>query len=232
MNTTPAQLLELLAAPEGTRIEFKSAAGGYHFDKLVEIAIRQSKPLPDFAGAAAHEVRLKLDGQVTDPKFVRFLERLGEEKLRGFSTYDFLALDAIAREQPLTEAMRSRLGGLLDAGVIESQGRGRGTRYHLSRSLYAALGKRGAYTRHRGLDHETNKALLLKHLHENAETGAPLPDLCEVLPALSRASIQRLLSELKQEGKARLEGQRRWGRWFPGPSMPQNPDPDQPQNQP
>jgi ATP-dependent DNA helicase RecG len=205
---------------------------GQGLNLMVETAIRQSKPLPDFTGTAAHEVRLKLDGQVTDPKFVRFLERLGEERLRGFSTYDFLTLDAIAKEQSLTEAMRSRLRPLLDAGVIESQGRGRGTRYHLSRSLFAAIGKRGAYTRKRGLDHETNKALLLKHLDENAEAGAPLVDLCEVLPSLSRASIQRLLGELKQEGKARLEGQRRWSRWFPGPSMPQNPVSDQPQNRP
>lgn len=32
MTTTPAQLADLLAAPEGTRIEFKSASGGCHFD--------------------------------------------------------------------------------------------------------------------------------------------------------------------------------------------------------
>lgn len=188
---------------------------GQGLNLMVESAIRQSKPLPDFAGTAAHEVRLKLNGQVTGPKFVRFLERLGEEKLRSFSTYDFLALDAIAREQPLTEAMGSRLRDLLDAGVIESQGRGRGTRYHLSRSLCAALGKRGAYTRQRGLDHETNKALLERHLVDHAQDGAPLSDLCQVLPALSRRSVQRLLSDLREEGRASLRGQRKGARWFP-----------------
>ena len=203
---------------------------GQGLNLMVEAAIRQSKPLPDFTGTAAHEVRLRLDGTVRDLKFIRFLERLGEEKLRSFSTYDFLALDAIAREQPLRELIRSRLPGLIEAGAVESQGRGRGTQYHLSRSLYASLGKRGSYTRQRGLDHETNKALLEKHLQDCGEVGAPLADLCQVLPALSRASVQRLLGELRENGKAHLEGKRRWGRWFSGPSMPQIPELDKPQN--
>lgn len=188
---------------------------GQGLNLMVEAAIRQSKPLPDYAGSAAHEVRLMLDGTVKGPAFVRFLERVGEERLRGFSTYDFLALDAIAREQPLTEAIRSRLPGLIETGVVESQGRGRGTRYHLSRDLHAALGRKGSYTRKRGLDHETNKALLLKHLRDNAEAGAPLAELCQVLPSLSRRSVQRLLAELREAGSATLRGQRKGALWFP-----------------
>lgn len=188
---------------------------GQGLNLMVEAAIRQSKPLPDYAGSAAHEVRLMLDGTVKDPAFVRFLERVGEERLREFSTYDFLALDAIAREQPLTEAIRSRLPGLIETGVVESQGRGRGTRYHLSRALHAALGRKGSYTRKRGLDHETNKALLLKHLRDNAEAGAPLAELCQVLPSLSRRSVQRLLAELREAGSATLRGQRKGALWFP-----------------
>jgi len=186
---------------------------GQGLNLMVESAIRQSKRLPDFSGSGAHEVRLKLDGQVTDPKFLQFLERLGEEKLRTFSTYDFLALDAIARDQPLTDAMRSRLRDLLDAGVIESQGRGRGTRYLLSRRLYAALGKGGAYTRKRGLDHETNKALLERHLTEAGASGAAMAELVQVLPALSRAHVKRLLDELRAEGRACLSGEKRGSKW-------------------
>jgi len=196
---------------------------GQGLNLMVENAIRQSKPLPDFSGSAPHEVRLKLEGTVQNPLFIRFLERLGEDKLRGFSTYDFLALDAIAREIPLTEEARSRLPGLIEAGAVESLGRGRGMRYHLSKGLYASLGKRGAYTRRRGLDHETNKALLDRHLKENAADGAPLADLCQVLPALSESAVQRLLGELRLEGKAELHGKRRWARWFPADSKAQNP---------
>lgn len=39
MPTTPEEFSRLLAAPEGNRIEFKSATGQYHFDKLVEYCV-------------------------------------------------------------------------------------------------------------------------------------------------------------------------------------------------
>ena len=192
---------------------------GQGLNLMVETAIRQSKPLPDYTGSAAHEVRLKLDGTVKNPAFVRFLERVGEERLRGFSTYDFLALDTIARERPLTEAMCTRLPGLIETGVVESQGRGRGTRYHLSRGLHAALGRKGAYTRKRGLDLETNKALLERHLVDAGTDGAAMAELLQVLPALSRAHVKRLLDELRTEGRASMAGQKRGAKWrCPAPS--------------
>lgn len=188
---------------------------GQGMNLMVESAIRQSKPLPSFAGSSAHEVRLTLEGSVQNPAFIRFLERLGEERLRHFSTYDFLALDAICRDQVLTEPMRARLPRLIEAGAIEVQGRGRGVRHHLSRAMYAAIGQKGVYTRRKGLDHETNKALLIKHLAGNADVGAPLLELCQVLPAQSTSSVQRLLRELRSEGQVILRGARRGARWYP-----------------
>ena len=187
---------------------------GQGLNIMVETAIRQGKPLPNFAGSAAHEVRLTLEGGIRDPAFVRFLERLGNEKLMSFSTYDFLALDAIVREQPLTEAMRNRIPGLVEAGAVERRGRGRGRQYLLSRSLYASLGRAGAYTRKRGLDRETNKALLMQHLTDSGAEGAPIRDLLQVLPALSRNQVKRLLRELAVEGRAQVIGVTRAGRWF------------------
>ncbi|MFZ5861569.1 MAG: ATP-binding protein [Nitrospirota bacterium] len=186
---------------------------GQGMNLMFEAAIRHSKPLPDFTGSSSHEVRLTLKGTVQDAAFIRFLERVGEERLRAFSTHDFLILDALRREQPLTGAQKTRIPALIDAGVVESHGRGRGVRYLLSRGLYAALGKRGAYTRKRGLDHDTNKELLLKHIRENHTDGSPLRDLTQVLPALSSSKIQALLHELRHEGRIQVRSTRRWARW-------------------
>ena len=195
---------------------------GQGLNLMVESAIRQSKPLPSFAGSAAHEVRLTLEGSVQNPAFVRFLERLGQERLQTFSTHDFLALDAIARELPLNEVQRARVPQLIDAGAVETLGRGKGVRYHLSRGFYASLGERGTYTRRRGLDHETNKALLLNHLRSSIESGAPLSELCQVLPAQSTSSVQRLLRELRSEGRVILRGSRKTACWFPANDKGQN----------
>src|SRR5579875_3873692 len=98
---------------------------------------------------------------------------------------------------------------------LEQVGRGRGTRYILSRKFYRFLGKRGVYTRKRGLDRETNKALLLKHIEDNQQEGSQLGELMQVLPALTRFQVQTLLRELKRDRRIASVGTRRAGRWFP-----------------
>lgn len=190
---------------------------GQGMNLIFETAIRHGKPLPSFAGTSAHEVRLTLEGMVKSTAFVRFMERIGEETLRSFSTCDFLALDYIHREQPLTEHLKSRLSGLIEAGAVEMVGRGKGTRYLLSQRLYAAIGAKGVYTRKKGLDRETNKALLLKHIKDNAASGARMEELRQVLPALSRSQIQVLLRELVKAKVVHSVGATRGARWYPGP---------------
>lgn len=195
---------------------------GQGLNLMIENAIKQTKPLPDFSGTAAHEVRLTLAGTVQNPAFLRFLSRLGDDRLNAFTTHDYLVLDALQRDlpQPLSPQLAARLPFLCELGVVERQGRGAGTRYLLSRELYAAIGQTGAYTRRKGLDHETNKALLLKHLTDNKAQGAPLAELRQVLPALSESSVQRLLGQLREEGRIDVQGTRRWARWFLVEALP------------
>ena len=69
-------------------------------------------------------------------------------------------------------------------------------------ALYAAMGAKGTHTRKRGLDKETNKALLLTHLAKQDDEGAPLADLRQVLPSLPANAVQELLRELRAEGRA------------------------------
>ncbi len=189
---------------------------GQGMNLMFERAIRQGKPLPNFSGTSAHEVRLILEGKVTSPAFVRFIEKLGEETLRSFSTDDFLALDLLRQERPLPENLKVRLPGLIATGAVESIGRGKGTKYMLSRKFHAVLGAKGTYTRKKGLDRDTNKALLLKHIQDNKGTGAQMEELRQVLPALSRSQIQVLLRELRREQSIHSTGVTKGARWHPG----------------
>jgi len=188
---------------------------GQGINLMFESAIRQGKALPSFSGTSGHEVRLTLHGTIASPSFVRFIERLGEERLKSFSTYDFLALDHLQREQALPDHLKACLPSLVAAGAVESIGRGRGTRYMLARNLYAALGNKGAYTRSKGLDRGTNKALLLKHIQDNAATGGRMDEFRQVLPALGRSQIQVLLRELRKERLIHSLGVTKAARWFP-----------------
>ena len=69
------------------------------------------------------------------------------------------------------------------------------------------------YTRKRGLDRETNKGLLIKHISDNDKEGSRFLDLRQVLPALSEDQIKSLIKELKSEGRIFCIGKTRAGVW-------------------
>jgi ATP-dependent DNA helicase RecG len=189
---------------------------GQGMNRIFEECIRESKPQPDFRESDAYQVALTLHGEIQDPQFLRFLEQVGQERLAAFVTQDFLLLDLVHREQPIPDLLRDRLPFLVDQGLIERTGRGRGVRYLLSRALYAFLGQGGVYTRQRGLDRETNKALLLKHIQDNAQDGSQLAELIQVLPALSSDQVQWLLRALQADGHVHKVGHTKGARWYPG----------------
>jgi hypothetical protein len=86
----------------------------------------------------------------------------------------------------------------------------------LSRKYYEFVGRKGAYTRKRGLDRETNKQLLLKHIKENKKQGSQLRDLLEVLPSLTRDQVKRMIAEMKKEKAIYVVGKTSAARWYPG----------------
>jgi ATP-dependent DNA helicase RecG len=185
---------------------------------MFEECIKESKPRPDFSNSDDYQVALTLRGEVQDQRFLRFLEKLGKEKLASFTTEDFLILDLIHREKPILPSLWPRLPHLIDHGVIEKVGRGKGVRYIISRQFYSFLGQKGVYTRKRGLDRETNKMLLLKHIQENQKDGSRLQELMQVLPSLSRGQLQSLVRELQREGRIHHTGSTRAAIWFPVPA--------------
>ena len=125
-------------------------------------------------------------------------------------------VDLVHREQPVADDLKPRIGHLLEQGIIERVGRGRGVRLLLSRQFYRHIGQAGVYTRRRGLDRETNKELLLKHIQDNRKEGSQLRELRQVLPTLSRDQVQNLLRGLKSEGRIYKVGATRAARWYPG----------------
>lgn len=189
---------------------------GQGANRMFEESIKESKPTPDFAGTDDYQVALTLRGEVQDPRFLSFVGKVGQDTLQSFATQDFLVLDLIHREQPLPAYLQDRLPNLLNLGIIERHGHGKGAHYLLSRRFYSFLDKKGTYTRKRGLDRETNKALLLKHIEDNAHEGSQFRELVQVLPALTRYELQSLIRDLKSEGRVFNIGRTRAGRWYPG----------------
>jgi ATP-dependent DNA helicase RecG len=189
---------------------------GQGADRMFGAAIREGKLPPSFDRTDAYQVSLTLSGKVQDERFLVFLEKLAKEREVPLHADDLIVLDAVHREVPIPEPCSSRVASLLQLGAIERVGRGRGVRYLLAPRFYRLVGRPGEYTRRRGLDRDTNKALLLKHIEAMGTTGCPLGELQDVLPGLSRYQVQTLLREMKKTGTIHSVGTTRAGRWHPG----------------
>jgi ATP-dependent DNA helicase RecG len=187
---------------------------GQGADTMFRESLREGKAKPNFQGTDEHEVTLTLYGELQHPAFVTFVEQMAQENNLYFSTNDFLVLDAISREEEVSEDLKDRLPTLIDKGLVEKVGRGKGIHYVLSRRFYSFLGKSGTYTRKKGLDRDTHKALLLKHIQNNQRVGSQLKDLRQVLPELSRPQIQTLLREMREADQIFSRGVTNAARWY------------------
>jgi len=194
---------------------------GQGADRMFSAAVSEGKLPPDFSRSDDYLVSLILHGQVQDEGFLRFLERLSAETQRVLSLDDLVALDAVHRELAIPERAKQRVAPLIALGALE---RPSPKKLTLSRRYYAFVGKRGEYTRRRGLDRDTNKALLRQHIERNARDGSPLGELNQVLPGMKASQVQNLLRELKRDGVAHPLGKTKAARWFPGPAQSEGQD--------
>ncbi len=178
-------------------------------------SILEGKPRPKYVGTDEYQVVLTVQGDIQNPKFLRFMEEVGQEQSAAFSIRDLQVLELAYQGRIVPEELRGYVPRLVEQGVLERMGHGRGTRYILSRRFYKYLDEKGTYTRKRGLDRETNKELLFRHIKDNRKDGSRFDELKEVLPMLTRAQVQTLLQELKKGGKIYVEGTTRGARWYP-----------------
>ena len=184
---------------------------GQGMNLMYELSIKEAKELPDFSGTDDHFVCITLHGIVIDKKMLSLINKIGNDRLESLATADFLVIDALYNEKHLTEKLQARLKRLTELGIVEHRGR---NKYVLSRGLYEVSGKSGVYTRKIGLDRDTNKELLLKHIRENGEKGTPFREFEQVLPSLSRNQIKVLIRELKQSDLIYVLGKTSAARWY------------------
>ena len=183
---------------------------GQGMNLMVELSVKEAKALPDFSGTDDHFVKLTLNGIILDKRMLSVIGQIGNERMESLATADFLVINALYHDMVVPEHLRSRLGYLAEMGIVEQISRGR---YVLARSLYSAVGQSGVHTRKVGLDRETNKELLLKHIRESGDAGAPFKELRQVLPSLTDRQIKLMLYELRDSGFIYSEGKTRAMRW-------------------
>ncbi len=184
---------------------------GQGMNLIYELSIMEAKELPDFRGTDDSLVSIILNGLILDKKMLSLINKIGNDRLEALSTGDFLAINSLYHEKGLSENLRSRLKRLMDLGIVERISR---NKYVLSRSLYEVTGKSGVHTRIVGLDRDTNKELILKHIRKNGNKGTPFKELEQVLPSHSRNQIKVLMRELQQSNMIYVVGRTSAARWL------------------
>ncbi|MEN6385613.1 MAG: RNA-binding domain-containing protein [Phycisphaerales bacterium] len=187
---------------------------GQGANRMFEESIKQSKPLPDFSDTDEYQVSLVLNGEIQDVNFLKFLEKVNKEKSISFGTNELLTLNNIHNGKKIPSNMLPTLHSLVEHGIVEFVGKGRGTKYLLSRRFYTFIGKEGTYTRKRGLDRNENKELLVKHIKSKGTDGCKLRELQDVLPSCSKRKIQQMLQELKADRRVYSEGITNSAKWY------------------
>ena len=184
---------------------------GQGMNLIYELSIMEAKQLPDFKGTDDNFVSITLNGLVLDKKMLSLINKIGNDRLEFLSTGDFLVIDALYHEKSLSENLRTHLKRLIELGIVEHVSR---NKFVLARSLYEVTGKSGVHTRIVGLDRDTNKELLLKHIRKNGDKGTPFKELEQVLPSHSRNQLKVLVRELQQSDLIYVVGKTSAARWF------------------
>jgi ATP-dependent DNA helicase RecG len=184
---------------------------GQGADRMYQESLREGKLPPDFSGSDPYHVVLTFFSKVQDEAFVRYLDLLGKETQHSFGVEDLLVLDAVHRERPIPAMAKDRVRALVAVGALERLER---NRLVLAQRYYLLAGQAFEYTRRRGLDRETKKALLVKHVERSGAVGVPFDELARVLPAEPKERLKVLLRELKRAGRVRVVGRTRAARWF------------------
>jgi ATP-dependent DNA helicase RecG len=173
--------------------------------------LRNGRPAPSYDRSNESSVVLVLPGGKANLDFVRLVVEESQAN-RILSLDDLLILNHLWLERQLTTAdaarlmqkpeaeARSRLQGLVEAGLVERRGERKGRVWHLSAAAYRRLGQKAAYIRQRGFEPLQQEQMVLQYLgrHGSIDRGE-VAELCQ----LGSMQAYRLLKKLEKTGKIR-----------------------------
>ena len=105
---------------------------------------------------------------------------------------------------------RAVLSAMVERGLVDARGSGRGRSYHLSAAAYRAVGAPGAYPRVRGVDRPQQEQLVLAYTGAHGSiVRAEAAELCSITPE----QASHVLRGLVADGRLAMTGSRRWARY-------------------
>lgn len=203
----------LLLADMSKRIGL-SERTGRGIDSIFEGLLRYGRPAPDYTRSNASSVSVRMSNVESDMAFLKLV--LHEEKRIGDSLPldSLIILSRLRQERRLTtvdltpstqkseQETRTTLEKLVESGLIEAHGTGRGRTYTLSAKLYQNAGQKAGYVRQAGFDIIQQEQMIMSYIKEHkAIKRAEAADLCRISPFQAKRLLRKLVEEQRIEAK-------------------------------
>jgi len=191
---------------------------GRGIDRIFEGMLRYGRPAPDYSMSGIYSVVLLMSRADADTSFLEMI--LAHEARTGVSMPidSLIILSRLRQERRLTTtdlaattqkpepSTRATLEKLVEAGMVEAQGTGRGRSYTLSVKVYKKTGQKAAYVRQVGFDPIQQEQMVLTYIDKHGSIKrADVMELCR----LSGPQAYHLLDRLKKQGKILQKGEKR-----------------------
>ena len=188
---------------------------GRGIDRIFEGSLIYGKMLPDYSGTTSNLVKLFIPNSIPDKLFVHMIsdeqKRIGRLlPLNALLILNYLKNLHKATAQEITEginsdASRVKVGveSLVESGLVEAKGVGRGRYYQLSPKVYKKNDDTVGYVRRTGIEKKRYEELVLKLVSEQGYiTRANVVELFHLSPP----QAYRVLQRLNDKGLIKLVG--------------------------
>ena len=191
---------------------------GRGIPRMFSSTLRIGRDAPDFSRTSDVSVSVVFATATADAALARFV--LERERQRGapMALSDLQVLHALRSDGRLTATeaseltqkspaeTRAALARMVESGLVEMRGGGRGRSYHLSASVYRALGAGSAYVRVRNYDTIQQRQMVLSYVRAHGRiTRSQAAELC----ALTPTQAGTVLRGMQKAGDLELHGERR-----------------------
>lgn len=178
---------------------------GRGIDRIYEGLLRYGRQAPDYSRSNTSSVIVQMSNAESNMAFLKMV--LHEEKRIGYSLPldSLIILSRLSQERRLTtsdlahstqkseQETRVTLETLVESGLIEAHGTGRGRTYTLSAKVYQKAGQKAGYVRQAGFDPIQQEQMIMSYIKEHkAIKRAEVADLCRINPFQANRLLKKL----------------------------------------
>jgi ATP-dependent DNA helicase RecG len=191
---------------------------GRGIDLIYEGLLRFGRPALDYSRSDAVSVILRMSNAAADKDFLRLILQEEEKLGRTLPLDSLIILSRLRTERRMNTAAlaentqrgeaetRASLEKLVESGLVEAHGTGRGRAYTLSSGVYQTTGETVGYIRQAGFKPIQHEQMILNYIEKNGRIKREeVMELC----MLTKDQAAKLLKRLKENNKIVQSGERR-----------------------